>query len=282
MIVVSAPAKINWFLQVAGKREDGYHDISSLMQKVSLFDTLSIAECRTLELVSEMDLPVSQNLVYRAAALLQEVTGCRRGASITLQKNIPSAAGLGGGSSDAAAALSGLNSFWNLGLSGQELSGLGARLGSDIPFFLASPCALVEGRGEIVTSVPARGPSCTLLLVKPDVGISTAWAYGQHRMLTKKPVDIKLFCQALDRCDYDALRRLAFNDLEAAVAARYQVISDLKTRLLEQGAELSLMSGSGSTVFGVFRSPEDARKAVEAFADTWLCVVNTIVDETAG
>jgi 4-diphosphocytidyl-2-C-methyl-D-erythritol kinase len=281
-MVLKAPAKINWFLQVAGKRDDGYHDIVSVMQKVSLYDTLMFEESGTLELVSGIDLPVKENLVYRAAELLREATGCRLGARITLQKNIPAAAGLGGGSSDAAATLSGLNSLWNLGLDEQALRSLGSRLGSDVPFFNGPPCALAGGRGERVTPLPTGGPSCSLLLVKPDVGIATAWAYRNYRMLTKKTVDIKLFCQALGRRDFSTLRQIVFNDLEEAVLPQYQVIAGLKTKLLEQGAEFSLMSGSGSAVFGVFRSPEEARKAAGGFADTWSCVVDTIVDGEQG
>jgi len=279
---LEAPAKINWFLQVAGRRDDGYHDIVSVMQKVSLYDTLIFEESGTLDLVSEIDLPVKENLVYRAAEVLREATGCRLGARITLQKNIPLSAGLGGGSSDAAAALRGLNRFWSLGLNDQTLRLLGARLGSDIPFFIGPPCALVEGRGEKVRPLPAGGRSCSLLLIKPAVGIPTAWAYRNYRMLTKKTVDIKLFCQALDRRDFSALGQMVFNDLEQAVIPRYGVIAGLKTKLMEQGAEFSLMSGSGSAVFGVFRSPEDARKAAGGFTDTWLCVVDTIVDGEQG
>ncbi len=278
MRVLKAPAKINWFLQVAGRRDDGYHDIVSVMQRVDLCDTLCFEESETLELVSGLALPVSENLVFRAAELLRKVTGCRSGAKITLQKNIPSAAGLGGGSSDAAATLSGLNRFWKLGLEDQELRVLGSGLGSDIPFFIGPPLALAGGRGERVTPLPARGPSCSLLLVKPDIGIPTAWAYRNYRMLTKKTVDIKLFCQALDTRDFSALKQMVFNDLEEAVFPEYQVIAGLKSRLLEQGAEFSLMSGSGSAVFGVFRSPEDARRAAAGFTDTWSCVVDTIVD----
>ncbi|MBA4371856.1 MAG: 4-(cytidine 5'-diphospho)-2-C-methyl-D-erythritol kinase [Thermodesulfovibrio sp.] len=283
MIVVKAPAKINWFLQVAGRRDDGYHDIISIMQSISLHDTLVFEEHGTLELASAMDLPARENLVYRAAELLQEAAGCSHGALITLQKSIPSAAGLGGGSSDAAAALIGLNRLWKLGLHDQELRTLGSKLGSDIPFFIGPPCALVAGRGEKVTPLPAGSVrSHALLLLKPDIGIATAWAYGNYRMLTKKTVDIKLFCQALGRSDFSTLKRLAFNDLEDAVISRYQVIAALKARLLEQGAEFSLMSGSGSTVFGVFRSPEDARRASESFTDTWSCAADTIVDGEQG
>ncbi len=279
MIILKAPAKINWFLQIAGRRDDGYHDIVSLMQKVSLYDTLSFESSGELELISTLDLPTADNLVYRAAQLLREVSGCRLGARITLEKNIPAAAGLGGGSSDAAATLIGLDRLWGTGLDDRSLRELGLRLGSDIPFFIGTPLTLCEGRGERLIPLLVSGRSFPLLLVKPALGISTEWAYRNYRVLTKKTVDIRLFCQALEISDFATLRQLVFNDLEEVVISRYRVIADMKTKLIEQGAEIALMSGSGSTVFGVFRSPADARKAAEAFADTWCCVVDTIVDE---
>lgn len=279
MIILKAPAKINWFLQIAGRRDDGYHDIVSPIQKVSLYDTLSFEPAGELELISTLDLPIADNLVYRAAQLLREVSGCRLGARIILEKNIPAAAGLGGGSSDAAATLIGLDRLWGTGLNDLSLRELGSRLGSDIPFFIGTPLALCEGRGERLTPLPLSGGSFPLLLVKPVVGISTEWAYRNYRVLTKKTVDIKLFCQALETSDFETLRQLVFNDLEEVVISRYRVIAEMKRKLIEQGAEIALMSGSGSTVFGVFRSPADAHKAAKAFADAWWCVVDTIVDE---
>lgn len=277
-MVLRAPAKINWFLRVAGRRDDGYHEIASVMQKVTLYDTLTFEAAEDLELVSDLDLPVRENLVYRAALLLREYSGCPAGARITLRKNIPSMAGLGGGSSDAAAALIGLNDLWGLGLDGSRLQELGSRLGSDVPFFIGPPLAFIQGRGELVSPLRSTRPFA-LLLVKPDVSISTGWAYRQYRKLTKKTVDITLFCQALDAGDFITLRQLLFNDLEDAVIPEYRVIAETRDKLLRHGAEIALMSGSGSAVFGVFRTSGDAHRAAEAFAGAWLCVVETIVGE---
>jgi len=278
-MILRAPAKINWILLVSGRRPDGYHEIKSPMQKVSLFDVLTFEKAPDLELVTDFDLPAEENLVYRAAALLKEKSGYRGGARIRLQKKIPVSAGLGGGSSDAAATLTGLNSLWRLGLDIQALMSLGGMLGSDVPFFIGPPAALAQGRGEELTPLSMKTPM-HLLLVKPDFGVSAAWAYQNYRMLTKKGLDIKIFCQAFDRSDFGMLRKLAFNDLEQVVLPAYPVIGSIKERLVEAGAEISLMSGSGSTVFGVFRTSEDARKAAEGFKEFWYCVVDTIVDES--
>ena len=276
-MILEAAAKINWFLKVVGKRDDGYHDIVSPMQRIGLFDTLSFEAADGLDVVSDLDIPVGDNLVFRAALLLKEVTGCASGARITLVKNIPSQAGLGGGSSDAAATLIGLNSLWGLGLSNRTLQELGARIGSDVPFFMGSPMALVEGRGDRVT--PLRSVrSFPLLLVKPLISVSTPWAYGRLRILTKNSIDIKLFCQALDAGDFPALRLMAVNDLEQVVIPEHPEIAQIKSRLRECGAELSLMSGSGSVVFGVFRTRDEARRASKAFDGREVYLTDTIVD----
>ncbi|MHB8880952.1 MAG: 4-(cytidine 5'-diphospho)-2-C-methyl-D-erythritol kinase [Thermodesulfovibrionales bacterium] len=277
-MILKAPAKVNWFLLVKGKRVDGYHDIVSLMQKVSLYDTLTLAPADDILLTSDLDLPAGDNLVVRAAVLLREHSGYTGGARIDLRKEIPAGAGLGGGSSDAAATLSGLNRLWALGLDDETLMMLGARLGSDVPFFLGGRSSLAEGRGERLTPLPIRG-SCVLLLVKPGLSVSTAWAYNRHEKLTKKTVDIKLFCQTLDRKDFALLGSMACNDLEDAVMNEHPVIAVIKDRLREQGAEFALMSGSGSTVFGVFSSQEKACRAASAMGDHWCRVVNTLVDD---
>jgi 4-diphosphocytidyl-2-C-methyl-D-erythritol kinase len=279
-MILKAPAKINLFLLIEGRREDGYHNITSLMQRVSLYDTLTFEDFDEIAVASDLDLPVEDNLVFKAAKLLSEYSSCGRGARINLVKDIPSAAGLGGGSSDAATTLMGLNGLWGLGLDKKTLMLLGARLGSDVPFFLGPPFSLVGGRGEEVRPLKSESPFA-VLLVKPDISISTAWAYSNYNKLTKKMVDIKLFCQALDRKDFASLRRMAFNDLEDAVIHEYQVIDAIKRTLIESGAEISLMSGSGSTVFGVFSTHEKALKAAEKMGNYWCRAVSTIVHEEA-
>ena len=277
-MILKAPAKINWFLLIEGRRCDGYHNILSLMQRVSLYDTLSFEDSQDITVSSDLDLPMEDNLVFKAAQLLREYSSCSRGARISLRKDIPSAAGLGGGSSDAAATLMGLNVLWGLGLDEETLMLLGARLGSDVPFFLGPPFSLVGGRGDVVRPLKSKTPFA-ILLVKPDIPISAVWAYNNYKKLTKKMVDIKLFCQALDKKDFASLRQMACNDLEDAVINEYQVIDDIKRTLIEKGAEISLMSGSGSTVFGVFSTLEKALRTSEDIDNHWCSVVSTVVDE---
>jgi 4-diphosphocytidyl-2-C-methyl-D-erythritol kinase len=275
-ISLSAPAKINWFLSVDGKRDDGYHDILSIMQCVNLCDSLSFEEAGDLELVSDLALAREDNLVYRAASRLRQYSRCRRGARITLRKEIPAAAGLGGGSSDAAAALIGLNRLWGLNLGMEELMRLGAEIGSDVPFFISGPFSLIEGRGEKVSPLKTMDP-VDMLIVKPDIAVSTAWAYGLYKTeLTKKSIDIKLFCQTLDRKDFGSLRQMVFNDLEMVAVSKYSVIADIKEKLIDSGAVISAMSGSGPTVFGVFTSEEAARRASLNMGGHWCRVVRTI------
>ncbi|PKL51538.1 MAG: 4-(cytidine 5'-diphospho)-2-C-methyl-D-erythritol kinase [Nitrospira bacterium HGW-Nitrospira-1] len=275
-ISLKAPAKINWFLSVLNSREDGYHNIVSAMQCVDLFDLLSFEEDEDIHVLSDLDIPDKANLVHKAAALLKAVSSYKYGARIELKKNIPVAAGLGGGSSDAASALIGLNRLWGLNFDKGTLMRLAAGIGSDVPFFLGGPLALIEGRGEKVTELNAEG-SAVILLVKPDVPVSTPWAYSSYKTgLTKKPVDIKLFCQALGRKDFTFLRHTVFNDLEDVVVRKYPVVGEVKRILLENGAVFSLMSGSGSAVFGVFHSIEEADRASKNLQGKWCRVVRTL------
>jgi 4-diphosphocytidyl-2-C-methyl-D-erythritol kinase len=275
-ISIKAPAKINWFLSILDKRADGYHEIISAMQCVDLFDVLSFDESEDIRLISELDIPPDENLVYKAAVLLKNFSSIEAGARITLHKNIPLAAGLGGGSSDAAAALIGLDRLWKLNLPAETLMSLASGIGSDVPFFLSGKLSLVRGRGELVTDLKTE-TSAVVLLVKPDIPVSTAWAYNSFQTrLTKKTVDIKLFCQALRNGNYDYLRNSAFNDLEDVVFRKYPVIGEIKNALLQNGALFSLMSGSGSAVFGIFQTTEEAVSASGHLKGIWCKVVNTL------
>src|SRR5512135_250912 len=178
MITLNPPAKINWSLYILDKRADGYHNILSLMQCVGLYDSITFEHAGAIEFQSDMVIPKEMNLVYRSALALKKQTGTDLGARISLRKEVPSGAGLGGGSSDAAFTLMGLNRLWDLGLSHSELKEIGATLGSDVPFFFDCPAALVQGRGEILHPRQVSG-SLILLLVKPEVAIPTAWAYAK-------------------------------------------------------------------------------------------------------
>lgn len=276
MFTLKAPAKINWFLSVLGKRGDGYHDILSPMQCVTLYDSLTFEYSDEIEVITDAEIPPRGNLVYRAAALLKQRASAMRGARITLKKEIPMAAGLGGGSSDAACTLIGLNRLWKLGLDGKDIVSLGGMLGSDIPFFFNGPFALIEGRGERVTPLKIN-TSYVILLVKPPVSVSTAWAYANiNSELTKGDNNIKLFCQAFDRRDFSSLAFMMKNDLEDPVLRRFPIIGELKDKLLKEGALISAMSGSGPTVFGIFETRQEAEDAANAMAPDWCRVVETI------
>ncbi len=286
MIALKAPAKINWFLNVLRRRSDGYHDIMSLMQCVSLYDSLIIEHSDSVQVITEAGIAMEDNLVYKAAMLMKKEKGIRSGARIMLNKEIPMAAGLGGGSSDAAFTLAGLNRLWNLGLKEHELGVLGGKLGSDVPFFFHGPASLIEGRGEIVSPLNIKR-SYPVLLVKPPVNVSTAWGYvemdklssyaaARTEELTKKGNNIKLFCHALETGDFSLLRSIQGNDFESLLVRRYPVIGDIKHRLMKTGAVFCSISGSGPTVFGVFESEQRAADAVTAVSPNWCRVVKTV------
>jgi 4-diphosphocytidyl-2-C-methyl-D-erythritol kinase len=275
-----APAKINWFLEITKKREDGYHDILSLMHCVNLYDNLRFEHAEIIEVESDLSIPPVDNLIYKAASLLKQHASYRKGARIILQKNIPMSAGLGGGSSDAAYTLLGLNRLWKLGLNQKELSAFGINIGSDVPFFINGTAALVEGKGEKVVPLELNS-SFTMLLVKPPASVSTAWAYSAFDRkggteLTKKPIDIKLICYALESRDFPSLGDLISNDLEQVVIGQYPVIGKIKEMLLDKGAAFSAMSGSGSAVFGVFESIETALSAAKDMEPYWHRIVETL------
>jgi 4-diphosphocytidyl-2-C-methyl-D-erythritol kinase len=276
MLTLKAPAKINWFLHVLGKREDGYHEIESLLQRISLYDILTFEHSETIEVVTEANIPLADNLVFKAATALREDSGYQHGARITLDKNIPLAAGLGGGSSDAAAALAGLNKMWGTDFSNEELSEMAASIGSDIPFFLNGATAIIEGRGERVIPVEVKKTS-TLLLLKPPFGVPAGWAYSNVVEPTGKSTDIKSFIELIDYGDYKFLGDYGRNDLEDPVSRRHPEIMEMKEALYNAGAEFCVMSGSGPTVFGVFGDrgkAESVRASIEA---DWSAIAETLI-----
>lgn len=302
MLTIKAPAKINWFLKVLGLRDDGFHEIRSLIQKVTLYDRLTFTPADTLSIETDTQIPLEDNLIYKAAVLLQKKCGIDAGAVIGLDKNIPMGAGLGGGSSDAAAVLIGLNELWSLGLATKELSSLAEQLGSDVPFFLYGQISFISGRGERITPRNAL-KTMNVLLIKPSFDISTAWAYKKFSYmhmskkadtgndgfsfnydnsfeLTKKAGkvnNIEHFIRNIERAEPGDITDDIFNDLERVVIESFPVIAEIKERLREQGAAFALMSGSGSTVFGVFDSREKAEEASRSFQDFWTAAVETLI-----
>jgi 4-diphosphocytidyl-2-C-methyl-D-erythritol kinase len=263
---VWAPAKVNLFLEVLGRRADGYHDLATLMVAVSLYDTLELRDVPASEVRLHCDRPElstgPDNLVHRAAELVRRVAGVRGGVEITLRKRIPLAAGLAGGSSDAAATLAGLNRLWRLGWGNAELARLGAELGSDVSFFFSAPAAWCTGRGEIVEPV-ALGRPLDLVLAGPPVGLATSAVF---RALTvpSVPRDGAAMCRAVRAGDLEEVGRLLFNRLGPPAEGLCPAVARWRARLADQGPLGALMSGSGSTVFALCRSPAEAQSITRA------------------
>jgi 4-diphosphocytidyl-2-C-methyl-D-erythritol kinase len=280
-LVLSARAKINLALDVLGRRQDGYHEVAMVMQSVSLADRVTLAAADGISVTTDiagLDCGPS-NLAYRAAALLRDRCGVDRGVSITLEKNIPLAAGLAGGSADAAAVLRGLNGLWRLGLSSAELEGVGAALGSDVPFCLRGGTALATGRGEVLAPLPAL-PPVWVVLAKPPVSVSTAWVYGNFRgeRVTARP-DVEGMKACLAGGDLRGVAARLGNVLETVTVPAHPEIAALKSAMLEQGAMASLMSGSGPTVFGL---TDDRRQAEKIAAALRITTAWVTVTEAAG
>lgn len=258
-----APAKINLFLRVLRKRPDGYHDIFSLMQKITLYDELTFVP-RSGGIVLKCpnsDLSVSKdNLVFRAAESILSYTGCSSGIEIILIKNIPAAAGLGGGSSDAAATLSAINEICQLGLTKAVLMKLGAKLGADVPFFIFGDSAFASGIGDQLTAW--KNPlKLNIVLINPFFPLSTKLVYESLNLrLTKEQINYSIpRLSALSDITHEM-----HNDLETASLKMHPELTELKQLLLRHGALSAMMSGSGPTVFGIFTDENKAKKTAEA------------------
>jgi 4-diphosphocytidyl-2-C-methyl-D-erythritol kinase len=253
-----APAKVNLTLEVLRRRPDGYHDICTVMQRLTLADRLDLSPAPHLSVECDRpELEGPENLVWRAAELLQRCTGTRRGAALRLTKRIPIAAGLGGGSADAAAALEGLVALWDIDLSRERLVDLAAELGSDVPFFLhPSPSALAEGRGECLSALPPLARRW-LVLVKPEVGISAAAVYKAFP--PERWSDGRRTRAWLDQAWQQSTVPPPFNDLEAVALQVEPRAASARSALLAAGAPGALMSGSGSTYFALFTNADEAR-----------------------
>lgn len=263
-----AYAKINIGLDVLRRREDGYHEVKMIMQTVDIYDELVIEKRRESGIELQTDnsgLPSGDdNLIWKAADLLFREKKVTEGVKITLTKRIPVAAGMAGGSADAAAALRGINELFGMGYSQQELQALGVRLGADIPYCLVGGTMLSEGIGEILTPLPAP-PEAYLVIAKPDIDVSTAFVYGNLHAdsLTWHP-DIDGMAEALRCGSMRGITDRMGNVLETVTVREYPVIDEIKTVLRERGAGNALMSGSGPTVFGIFQEKDTAQRAAEA------------------
>jgi len=284
-LVLQAPAKINLFLKILNKRPDGYHNILSLMQMVGLYDKLAFEEVPEgihLE-VKQGRLPSDRsNLVFRAADRLQKealAEGFRpKGVRISLTKNIPVSAGLGGGSSDAAATFIALNRFWGLNWPRKRLAGLGLEIGSDLPFFFDGPTAWVSGRGEYVEGV-APAFQGWVVLVHPEIEVSTASVYAafsEKTGLTKERSLLKITGSTLKKPTARTVLEQPSNDLEGITLSAYPQLKVMKAFLADSGGEGVLMSGSGSTLFALFRDYRKADAVSGQVQDHFRCRVRLV------
>ena len=266
-IKLKAMAKINLGLDVLRKREDGYHEVRMIMQTIRMYDQIMLTEQKEPGIKVKTNvsfLPVNEdNLVYKAAKLLMDEFQVTSGVEIDLRKFIPTAAGMGGGSSDAAAVLVGVNRMFKLGLSKQQLMERSVAIGADVPFCVLRGTALAEGIGEVLTPLPPL-PKCFVLIAKPPINVSTKFVYTNLRAneLTWHP-DIDGQIQALRDGDLEEVCRKMGNVLENVTIPAYPIISTIKEKMLQCGAVNAMMSGSGPTVFGIFSEREQAEKAAE-------------------
>ncbi len=253
-LLVKAPAKINLSLDVLGKRQDGYHEVKMIMTTIDLADRLELTELAEdrIEILSHNRyVPDDQrNLAYQAAKLLKEKFNVNKGVSITIEKTIPVAAGLAGGSSDAAATLRGLNKLWNLGLTIDELAELGAEIGSDVSFCVYGGTAIATGRGERIEHIKTP-PSCWVILAKPHIGVSTADVYGNLKLNRVTHPNVEKMVDVINAGDYKGICDTVGNVLEDVTFKMHPEVARIKAQMKRFGADAVLMSGSGPTVFGL-------------------------------
>ena len=266
-ISVKALAKINLGLDVIRRREDGYHEVRMVMQTIHLFDRLNISKSKNTGIILKTNLsflPVDQhNLAYRAAAMLVEEFGLKDGVDISLNKHIPVAAGMAGGSTDAAGVLFGMNEIFELGLSKEELMERGVKLGADVPYCIMRGTALAEGIGEQLTPLPPM-VKCPVLIAKPQISVSTKYVYEHLNLsdISNHP-NIDRLLADMKRKDLHAIAGDMGNILETVTIPLHPEIAEIKSCMCEHGALNAMMSGSGPTVFGLFETVEDVRRAAE-------------------
>ena len=264
-ISLKALAKINLGLDVVRRREDGYHEVRMVMQTIHLFDRLNIEKTKDAGISIKTNLfflPVNENnLIYKAGKLLMDEFNITEGVSVELDKRIPVAAGMAGGSTDAAAMLYGMNKIFDLGLSMQELKDRGVKIGADVPYCLMRGTALAEGIGEKLKSLPPM-IKCPVLIAKPQISVSTKFVYENLRLdqNTVHP-DIDALIQDIKDKDLHEVCNHMGNVLETVTIPNYPIIDEIKKKMMNSGAIGAMMSGSGPTVFGLFEDEETAKKA---------------------
>lgn len=267
VIIEKAPAKINLGLDITGKCSDGYHKLSMVMVSIDLNDYVTVEACSedVIKIVSDNNMmPLNKrNDVYKAAYLIKERYSIRSGVSIFLEKRIPVCAGLGGGSSDAAATIRALNKLWQLEMSQEEMIEIGFTIGSDVPYCLKAGCSLISGKGEQVECLNAK-VSSWVVLVKPDFGISTRTVFQEIDCDTISRVNIEALKDAILADDYESMIAHMGNSLEDVTIARKPFIRKIKDRMVKCGADVALMTGSGPTVFALCKTEKKADRIVNS------------------
>ncbi len=261
---IQAPAKINLSLDILSKRDDGYHNIESIMHPINLCDIITIEEIEEDLIIScnNESIPIGhENTVYKAAEIILRETGLKRGLHINIENNIPIGAGLGGGSADAAATILGINELFSLGLTIEEMSKLGSWVGSDVPFCVMRRTALVRGKGEEVIPIEASIDPWFVLII-PDFSIYTKDAYkafDEIKIMDKRLPKVDEMLKVISCGDCKGLCKELYNVMEIPVFQRFPVLKEIKERLIAKGALGALMSGSGSTIFGIAESEKAAK-----------------------
>ena len=273
-IQLNAMAKINLGLDVVRRREDGYHEVKMVMQTVNLYDKVKITVTDTPGITVTTNLsflPVNENnIVYKAANLLIHDFNLEKGVAIDLEKRIPVAAGMAGGSTDGAAVLYGMNRLFDLNLSKDKLMEYGLKLGADVPYCIMRGTALSEGIGEVLTPLPGM-PACHILIAKPSISVSTKWVYENlHANELKTHPDIDGVVEAIKAGDLYGLCDRLENVLETVTVKEYPIIEEIKQFMKDHGAVNALMSGSGPTVFGIYDDYNVAKEACDAIKQTDL------------
>lgn len=267
-INLKSRAKINLSIDVLGKREDGYHIVEMIMQAIDLYDKLKITEIEENSILiksNSVDIPLNKdNIMYKAVSLLKYEFNIDKGVEIFIEKNIPVAAGMAGGSSNAAAVLVGLNKLWNLGLSEERLKDIGLKLGADVPFCITGGSALAEGIGEKLTNIKGINEDINILVCKPNIFVSTKEVYKSLNMdkVKERPQNVELI-EALKKEDIKFISENMVNVLEEVTSLKYTEIGQIEDIMIKNKALGSMMSGSGPTVFGLFNNKDCAIKAKE-------------------
>lgn len=269
----NAYAKINLGLDVIRKREDGYHEVRMIMQNIGIHDELDFEKVKESGIwinVNKAPLPTNKNnLIYKAAKLLMDEFGITEGLKVNLTKNIPIAAGLAGGSTDAAATMKAVNDIWKLGLDNKQLRERGVKIGADVPYCIMQGTAISEGIGEILTPLP-NCPKCYALIAKPPISVSTKYVYEHLKIDDLVHPNIDGIIDGIKKKDIYLLSDNLGNVLESVTVNKYPVIEDIKELMMEKGALNALMSGSGPTVFGLFDSKEKLSSAAKTVRNSQL------------